>query len=76
MAHKVYASILRSVRNGNLIEPFSAHDFESACPGFGKGTYRAFLHKHSHNNPGGNTILFRRVRPGRFKCLKPFKYGL
>lgn len=76
MSNKVYASIIRAIRNGKLLEPFSTHDFKRACPGFGKGTYRAFLHKHSNKNPGGYTVLFRRVRPGRFKCIRPFKYGL
>jgi len=76
MAHRVYASIIRPVRNGKLVEPFSGRDFRRACPGFGNGTYNAFLHKHSRNNPGGNTELFIRVRPGIFRCIRPFKYGV
>ena len=50
------------------------HQFRLACPGFGKGTYQAFLDKHSFRNPGGNSELFLRVSPGQFKCIRPFKY--
>lgn len=76
MAHRVYRSIVSAVRTGTLREPFSKMDFRTACPGFGDGTYRAFLDKHSVGNNGGATELFRRVRPGRFVCVRPLKYGL
>jgi len=76
MGHKVYVSIVTAINNGILTEPFSKKDFEIACPGFGKGTYNAFLDKHAHGNPGGNTELFERVSTGKFRCLRPFKYGL
>lgn len=74
--HTVYAAIVSAVRSGKLAEPFSQANFRRACPGFGKGTYRAFLHKHSRGNPGGYTELFERVSPGRFKLLRPIRYGL
>ena len=76
MAHKVYRAIVQAVRSGSLVEPFSQNDFRSACRGLGNGTYQAFLHKHSKGNPGGNTELFTKVGPGRFKCIRPFKYGV
>jgi hypothetical protein len=60
MVHKVYASIVASIRLGRLIEPFTARDFKQACPGFAPGTYNAFLHKHALGNPGGYSELFRR----------------
>jgi hypothetical protein len=76
MAHRVYEAIVRAVRSGQLPEPFSRSDFAAQCPGFGAGTYNAFLDKHAKRNPGGNSELFERVAPGRFTCLRPFRYGL
>ena len=76
MAHSVYTAIVTAVRTGALLEPFSRDEFRRACPGFGPGTYQAFLDKHRLDNPGGNSQLFERTGPGRFKCLRPFRYGL
>jgi hypothetical protein len=76
MPHVVYTSIVKAVKEGNLREPFSLEGFRVACPNFGPGTYRAFLHKHCLGNPGGNSELFERVGRGLFRCLRPFRYGL
>jgi len=76
MAHAVYGSIVNAVKAAKLKEPFSKADFKKACPGFGLGTYNAFLDKHTVGNPGGNSELFARTSPGLFKCVRPFKYGL
>ena len=76
MAHKVYKSIVDAVRSGRLKEPFTKEDIKEKCPGLGKGTYNAFLHKHRVDNPGGSSELFELVGPGSFKCTRPFKYGL
>ncbi len=76
MAHEGYEAIVGAVKSGKLVEPFSKSEFRDACPGFGHGTYNAFLDKHSVGNPGGNSELFERETPGRFCCLRPFKYGL
>ncbi len=76
MAHRVYKAIVNAVKVGSLAEPFSKYDFETTCPGFGAGTYNAFLDKHSEGNPGGNSELFERVSPGKFRCLRSFRYGL
>lgn len=76
MAHRVYGAIVAAVRSGRLTEPFSKADFKSACPGFGAGTYQAFLDKHRAGNPGRNSELFARVKPGYFSCIRPFRYGL
>lgn len=76
MAHRIYSAIVAAVKRGALIEPFSREHFRQACPGFGDGTYQAFLDKHRAGNPGGNTELFDRVAPGRFRCVRPFLYGL
>ena len=76
MAHRVYEAIVAVVRNGTLGEPFSKDDLRAACRPFGKGTHNAFLDKHARPNPGETSELFERVSPGRFKCLRPFRYGL
>jgi len=76
MAHKVYGAIVSAVRSGALTEPFAKNDFRAACPGLGHGTYNAFLDKHAEGNPGGNSELFQRTSPGRFRCIRPFRYGL
>ena len=76
MAHRVYSAIVSAIKNGTLQEPFTKNDFRNACPGFGVGTYNAFLDKHSKDNPGKNSELFERVAIGQFVCLRPFKYGL
>lgn len=76
MAHEVYRAIVEAVKSERLKEPFSKSDFWRACPGFGRGTYQAFLDKHRAGNPGGYSELFERVKPGLFSCVRPFRYGL
>lgn len=76
MKHKVYGAIVEAVRVGRLAEPFSAADFRRACQGLGEGTYKAFLWKHKVGNSGGESELFMQVSRGRFRCLRPFRYGL
>lgn len=51
MSNRVYKEIVKAVKEGNLVEPFSVKDFTVACPGLGKGTYNAFLYKHRRGNP-------------------------
>ena len=74
--HKVYSAIVMAVKTKRLKEPFGQKEFRSACPGFAYGTYNVFLNKHRKGNPGANSELFRRVAPGRFRVIRPFKYGL
>lgn len=74
--HRVYRSIVQAVNEGRLKEPFNNRDFRSECPGFAGGTYNVFLHKHALGNPGGNSELFKRISPGKFRLIRPFKYGL
>ena len=76
MQHRVYRSIVSAVKRRRLIEPFTCDDFRRACLGHGNGTYHAFLYKHRLNNPGGNSELFKLVSTGKFRVLRPFKYGL
>jgi len=74
--YKVYTCIVKAVKSGRLKEPFTRDDFKKSCPDFGRETYNAFLWKHSLENSGGETELFIKVSPGKFKLVKPFKYGL
>ena len=74
--HRIYRCIVKAVRGGSLIEPFTENDFRRVCPSFAEGTYRSFLHKHAVRNAGGNSELFVRVHPGQFKLVRPFKYGI
>lgn len=74
--HLVYSAIVRAVKSGHLREPFEIKEFRIACPGFGEGTYQAFLYKHRKGNPGGTSELFKLVSKGKFRLLRPFKYGL
>ena len=76
MAHEVYRAIVAAVKSGALREPFSKADFRATCPSFANGTYNAFLDKHSQGNPGRNSELFKRIGPGRFTCLRPFRYDM
>jgi len=75
MPHEVYRAIVAAVDAGRFREPFSKEDFRVACPGFGGGTYQAFLWKHREGNNGNTSELFILVSPGRFECLRPFRYG-
>jgi hypothetical protein len=76
MKHRVYEAIVKAVRAGKLIEPFTTEGFRLACPGLGEGTYNASLYKHGRGNPGSNSERFEKTCPGKFVCLRPFKYGL
>lgn len=75
MKHKVYAVIINAIKSGKLKEPFPIQGFRNACPGLGLGTYNTFLYKHKKGNKGGYSELFEIVAPGKFRCLRPFKYG-
>lgn len=75
-SHAVYAAIVKAVKTGKMKEPFGVNEFRSACPGFGEGTYNAFLYKHRKGNPGEASELFDMVDKGCFRLIKPFKYGL
>ena len=74
--HATYRAIVDAVERGDLSEPFTASDFEAACPGLGAGTYVAFLAKHAVGNPSGDSELFERVGPGSYRLVRPIKYGL
>lgn len=71
MRHQeTYQAVVEAVTKGALTEPFSTADLRRACPGFGDGTYRAFLWKHS--TQGKVDAPLERVAPGRFRLRRPF----
>jgi hypothetical protein len=72
----LYAEIVYSVRSGKLREPFSAADVKNAYPRWDEKTYGTFLPKHRVGNPMGTSELFARVSRGRYRLLRPIKYGL
>ncbi len=74
--HIVYRTIVRSVKNGKLKEPFSANDVMKACPKLKPSTCMTILNKHRKSNPSKTSELFVRVSPGKFKLIRPIKYGL
>jgi predicted aspartyl protease len=65
---RVAKGIDAALTTGRPVEPFSNQDFRHACPGFGNGTYQAFLWKHRRGN-GRTTELFELVGPNRFKRI-------
>jgi len=71
--HEVYLSIVRAIEEKRLEEPFGKNEFMAACPGFGAGTYNAFLYKHLKGN-GKTSELFLRTGRGSFKLIRPFRY--
>jgi hypothetical protein len=73
--HQVYSCIVNAVERGILEEPFTKDDFKKACPHFTEGTYKVFLWKHRVGNPNGETELFVKVSHGKFKLVRPIKYG-
>jgi hypothetical protein len=74
--NKVYSAIIRATKSGELKEPFGPREFRRACPGFGEGTYKAFLYKHKKGNSGGESELFEWISRGKFRLLRPFRYDL
>lgn len=65
-----------AVKNRELKETFSKEGFKRVCPKFKESTHRNFLRKHKIGNSGDETELFEEVLSGKFKVVRPFKYGL
>ncbi len=65
---RVFTAIDNALAEGVLAEPFSNEDFRAACPGFGIGTYNAFLWKHRKGN-GATTELFELVGRSQFRRI-------
>lgn len=60
MKHKIYSAIVQAVNDGRLVEPFGTKEFRKNCPGFGEGTYQAFLYKHKIGNKKNYSVLLNK----------------
>ena len=56
--HVIYRTIVRTVKAGKLLEPFSLNDLIKACPYLNKYTCMVFLSKHRQGNPSETSQLF------------------
>lgn len=64
--------IRRAVCEGRLREPFAAGDIIPAGVRCAKATPRTFLPKHCVGNSGGNSELFIRVAPGKYRLKEHY----
>ena len=64
---RLIQEIRAAVRAGRLKAPFSPKDIKRAGVRCADKTPASFLAKHCVGNPGGNTELFIKVAPGRYK---------
>ncbi len=76
MRHRTYAAIVKAVKAGTIKEPFTVKDLRNGGLGIPDGTCGTFPHKHALGNPDSQSELFERVAPGKFRCVRPFRYGL
>ncbi len=67
---QIVESIDRALDGGTLREPFSNEEFRASCPGFGRGTYNAFLWKHRKGNPDRKTEYFEKVGINKFRRIR------
>lgn len=74
--HYVYRTIVEAIKKSRLKEPFSANSVIRACPKLRPSTCMTFLNKHRKSNPSQTSELFVRVSPGKFRLIRPIKYGL
>ena len=74
--HVIYRTIVRTIKAGKLIEPFSLNDLIKACPYLNKYTCMVFLSKHRQGNPSDTSQLFEMDSDGKFKLLRPLQYDL
>jgi hypothetical protein len=74
--HVIYRTIVRAIKSGKLMEPFSSNDLIRACPYLNKMTCMVFLSKHRQGNPSETSELFEMDPDGKFKLIRPLKYDL
>jgi hypothetical protein len=73
--HMIYSTIVQTIKSGKLKEPFTIRDLIRACPNLKVSTCHTFPNKHRQNNPSKTSELFILISPGKFKLIRPFKYG-
>jgi len=67
---KFASQIYAAVRAQRLAEPLNARAVRLACPGWAAESYHVFLAKHAVGSPSGDTELFERMAPGRYRLLR------
>ncbi|MEQ8656778.1 MAG: hypothetical protein RIC24_05660 [Hyphomicrobiales bacterium] len=67
--NQFYQSIDKAIVEGNLSEPFSAHDVRARCGAYSISQCRSYLSKHARGNSAGHLELFERVKRGQYKRL-------
>ena len=77
MVHETYKTIIKLVKSKKLKEPFFPVDIVNAIP---KAKYpqtqRKFPVIHRKGNPKNTSVLFTKLKDGRYKLIRPFKYDL
>jgi len=68
---KFYRTIDKAIVEGQLSEPFSAHDVEALCQGYSLNQCRSYLSKYVRGNSAGRLELFDSESRGQYKRL-PF----
>lgn len=66
---RFYRSIDRAIVEGQLSEPFYAHDVQACCPEYSISQCRSYLSRHVRGNSDGHLELFERVSRGQYKRL-------
>ena len=70
-----YAKIVRAVKSKKLKEPFVPHDLVRACR-IGSEAASSYPSRHRRGNPQKKPAYFERTKGGKYRLVRPFKYGL
>jgi len=76
MVHDTYKTIIKLVNSKKLKEPFYPKDIINVTRAKNLKTLRNFAIVHRKGNPTGTSELFTQHKDGRYKLIRPFKYGL
>ena len=75
--HGTYARIISAVKSKRLAEPFFPKDVPKACRAKNNAeTFRKFPSAHRKKNPYNHRELFVQLKDGRYKLIRPFRYGI
>jgi hypothetical protein len=76
MVHETYKTIIKLINSKKLNEPFYPRDIIKATKVKNPRTFHTFPAKHRKRNPQGTSELFIQQKDGRYKLIRPYKYGL
>ena len=71
-----YEAIIKLVKSKKLKEPFFPADIAKATRAKNAGTLRRYPTRHRKGNPDGYSVLFTKLKDGRYKLVRPFKFGI